>query len=116
MRRLFLSLVFLGLSASLAVPQPSWREFSSDSDGFSIQLPATPKISSHRVGDSEMTQTNFLIDRGEHVYFVSVLQLPAGAGNKFRNEASLTKLLEDYAAGSKTTTRSSRSITLVGQP
>src|SRR4051812_49334944 len=52
------------LQAGPAGAQDQWREFRSESDGFSVQLPQTPTVSARRIGKGEATQTMFLIERG----------------------------------------------------
>ena len=115
MARLFSFFVILFL-LPLAVAQTQWREFRSDSDGFSIQLPATPKITARRIENTDATQTFFMIELKQNVYFVSVIQLGEGKGPKAPDQTYFAQLLKSYADGSNTTTRSSRMITWAGHP
>ena len=108
--------LLLALQLMPARAQDQWREFRSDSDGFSIELPQTPTVSARRIGKSEATQTMFLIEQGRNAWLVSVIQLAKGAGPKKPDNAYFQGLLKNYADGSKTTARSSRMTTLAGQP
>jgi hypothetical protein len=112
----FVVALLFALQPASVGAQDQWREFRSDSDGFSILLPETPTISARRIGTSQATQTMFLIERGRNAYLVSVIQLAKGTGPKKRDSAYFQGLLKNYAEGSKTTTRSSRMTTLAGQP
>jgi hypothetical protein len=93
-----------------------WREFTSDSGGFSILLPDTPKVTARRIGTTTATQTTFLIERGSNAYLVSVIQLEKGAGPKNPDSTYFQKLIKHYVEGSKTSLRSNKMITLVGRP
>ena len=68
-------------------PQAQWREFRSDTDGFTVSLPQTPAITSRRIGTSNATQTNFLIEAGAITYLVSLIQLEQGKGPKNPDQA-----------------------------
>jgi hypothetical protein len=108
--------LFLALQAAPALAQNNWREFRSDTDGFSIMLPETSTVSARRIGTSEATQTMFLIERGRNAYLVSVIQLAKDTGPKKPDNAYFQNLMKNYAEGSKTTLRTSRMTTLAGKP
>jgi len=112
----FVFALLLGLQGAARAAQTDWREFTSDSGGFSILLPDTPKVTARRIGTSTATQTMFLIERGPKAYLVSVVELEKGTGPKNPDSAYFQKLMKNYAEGSKTSLRSSRMITLVGRP
>lgn len=97
-----------------AQAQSQWREFRSPQDGFSIEYPGTPKVTSRRIENSEAVQSDFLLDLGSVAYEVSVIQLPAGAGPKSPDEAYFTRLVNAYAQGSGSKVRSSKMITIAG--
>ncbi len=108
--------VFAVLQIAAAGAQDAWREFRSDADGFSVELPATPAVSARRIGKSEATQTNFLIERGPVAYLVSVIQLAKGNGPKKPDNGYYQGLMKNYTEGSKTVLRSTRMTTLAGHP
>ena len=108
--------VLLAMQLASASAQDHWREFRSQSDGFSIALPQTPTITSRRIGSSDATQTIFLIESGPASYLVSVIALPKGKGPKSPDNAYFQARIKDYASGSGTTLRSSRMTTVAGRP
>jgi hypothetical protein len=116
MRRLSLTLVLLTVQVGVVMAQDQWREFRSDADGFVVALPQTPAITSRRIGTSNATQTNFLIENGAITYLVSVIQLEQGKGPKNPDRAYFQNLMKNYVEGSKTTLRTSKTATIVGKP
>lgn len=116
MRRFLTALVLLSLQTGFAFTQAQWREFRSDSDGFSVSLPQTPAITSRRIGTSTATQANFLIESGPITYLVSVIQLEKGAGPKNPDRAYFQNLMKNYTEGSNTTLRTSKLATIAGSP
>lgn len=112
----FFVCLFAALQAWPAPAQDQWREFTSQADGFSIQMPATPTISARRVGTGEATQTTFVIDQGEIAYLVSLIQLQKGKGPAQPDQAYYQNLMKNYAEGSGTKVRSTRMATLAGKP
>src|SRR5262249_61473606 len=116
MRRFALTAFVLALQLVPASAQPQWREFRSDSDGFSVSLPQTPTITSRRIGTSNATQTSFLIESGPITYLVSVVQLEKGAGRKDPGQAYIQNLLNKYAEGSKTTLLTIKDSTIPAKP
>jgi len=116
MRRLLVALSLLALQSGLAFAQPQWREFRSDADGFTVSLPETPAITSRRIGSSNATQTNFLIESGPITYLVSLIQLEKGTGPKNPDRTYFQNLMKNYTEGSSTTLRSSKLTTIAGTP
>lgn len=117
--RLMHALLFAAVTALQLAPaqaQDHWREFTSDVDGFSIQMPATPTISARRIGSGEATQTTFVIDRGAVAYLVSLIRLEKGKGPAKPDEAYYQNLMKNYAEGSKTKVRTTRMAMLAGKP
>jgi len=112
----FVFALLLVLQNAATAAQTEWREFSSDSSGFSILLPDTPKVTARRIGTSTATQTMFLIERRPNAYLVSVIQMQKGTGPKKPDSAYFQNLMKNYAEGSKTSLRSSSMITLAGRP
>jgi hypothetical protein len=116
MRRLLVAFSLLALQSGLAFAQAQWREFRSDTDGFTVSLPQTPAITSRRIGTSNATQTNFLIESGPITYLVSIIQLEQGKGPKNPDRAYFQNLMKNYTEGSTTTLRTSKLATIAGSP
>jgi hypothetical protein len=115
--RSLICLVTILLSVSIAAAQAhsesNWREFRSDADGFSIELPGTPKPESRDLGEGQ-TQKFFTIEIGSETYLASVIQLNPGRVPANPDQAYFDVLLKAYTDGSKTTLRSSRMFTWAG--
>lgn len=116
MRRFVLAALMLALQFAPAAAQNQWREFRSDADGFTVQLPQTPDITSRRIGTTSATQTTFLIEAGAITYLVSVIQLEKGKGPQNPDQAYFQNLMKNYTDGSKTTLRTSKAATIAGKP
>jgi hypothetical protein len=116
MRRFAFLLLLFALPLAPASAQDQWREFRSDSDGFSVSLPQTPAITSRRIGTSSATQTNFLIEHEPITYLVSLIQLEEGKGPKNPDNAYFQNLVKNYVEGSGTTLRTSKLTTIAGKP
>src|SRR3954467_2593917 len=108
MRRFALACLLLAFQFAPAAAQDQWREFRSATDGFSVMLPQSPTITSQRIGKTNATQTNFLIEKGPLTYLVSLIQLEKGKGPKNPDQAYFQNLMKNYAEGSKTTLRTSK--------
>ena len=115
--RSFICLVTILLSVSVASAQAhsesSWREFRSDADGFSIEMPGTPKVETRDLGKGA-TQKMFSVEIGDESYFASVIDLGRGNGPQNPDEAYFSVLMKAYVEGSTTTLRSSRMSTWAG--
>lgn len=116
MRRFAVVLVMLTLQFVPASAQDQWREFRSETDGFSVFFPQTPTITSRRIGTTNATQTNFMIESGELTYLVSVIQQEPGMGRKNPDQTYFRNLMKNYVEGSKTTLRTSKAATIAGMP
>ena len=117
MRRFAFALLLLILPLTPASAQDQWREFRSDTDGFTVSLPQTPAITSRRIGTTSATQTNFLIEAGAITYLVSVIQLEKGTGPKNPDRSLFPEPDEELHRGqSKTTLRTSKLATIAGKP
>lgn len=116
MRRFAFAFILLALQLLPASAQDQWREFRSDTDGFSVMLPQTPAITSRRIGNTSATQANFLIESGAVTYLVSLIQLEQGKGPQNPDQAYFQSLLKNYVEGSKTTLRTSKAATIAGKP
>ena len=116
MRAIFAFALLTLMQIVPAAAQDQWREFRSDSDGFSVSLPQTPVITSRRIGTGNATQTMFLIESGQVAYLVSMIQLEKDKVPKNPDNAYFMNLLKNYVDGSKTTLRSNRPVTVSGQP
>jgi len=115
--RILLSMVVV-LVALVAVPaqqHSDWREFRSEADGFSIEMPGTPKVETRDLGNGAF-QKFFTVDIGQESYLASLVQLPKGGGPENPGNDYFSVLMKAYADGSKTTLRSSRMTTWVSRP
>ena len=114
MRGLLLLVSLLFACSAVAAQQHSeWQLYRSQADGFSIEMPGTPKVTTRDLGKGA-TQKMFSVEIGGESYFASVVELAAGDGPKNPDEAYFGVLMKAYADGSGTTLRSSRMTTLVG--
>lgn len=114
MRALLLLISLLFASSVVAAQQHSeWQLFRSDADGFSIEMPGTPKVDTRDLGQG-VTQKMFTVAVGEETYLASVVQLAAGDGPRNPGEAYFDVLMKAYVNGSTTTLRSSHMTTWVG--
>ena len=114
--RTFLLLATLLLFA-VSVPaqeHDNWQTVRSEADGFSIEMPGTPKISTESMAEGT-SQKNFLIDAGPEIYMASVINLGKGKGQSNPGEEYFNILMKGYIDGSKTTLRSSRMLTWAGK-
>ena len=115
--RTLICLITILFAVSVAAAQEhtdsTWREFRSDSDFFSIELPGTPKTESRDLGEGQ-TQRFFTIEIGSDTYLASVIQLGPGRVPANPDRAYFDTLVKAYTDGSKTTLRSSRLFTWAG--
>ena len=115
--RILVCFITILLSVSVAAAQAhgesNWREFRSDVDGFSIEMPGTPKVETRDLGKGA-TQKMFSVEIGDESYFASVIDLGRGNGPQNPDEAYFSVLMKAYVDGSTTTLRSSRMLTWVG--
>jgi len=98
----------------LAQEHSEWQTVRSEADGFSIEMPGTPKISTQDLGDGA-TQKNFVVEAGAETYLASIINLGKGRGPVNPGEEYFAMLMKAYVDGSKTTLRSSRMMTWAGQ-
>lgn len=110
---LLLTTVLFAFSVVAAQQHNEWPEYRSEADGFSIDMPGTPKVDVRDLGKGA-TQKMFSIELGSESYFVSVIQLAPGDGPMNPGEAYFTVLMKAYAEGSGTTLRSTRMTTWAG--
>ena len=110
---LLLASLFFAFSVVAAQQHSEWQEFRSEADGFSIEMPSAPKITTRDLG-SGASQKMFEVELGQETYLASVIQLPAGKGRQNPDEAYFDVLMKAYTDGSTTTLRSSRMTTWVG--
>ena len=114
MRALLSAAILLLAFFVVAAQQHSeWQVFRSEADGFSIEMPDSPKITNRDLG-SGASQKFFQVEVRQEAYLASVIQLPAGKGPASPDEAYFSKLLKAYCEGSGTKLRSSRMITWAG--
>jgi hypothetical protein len=111
---LIVAISLLGFCTVAAQPHSEWHVVRSEADGFSVELPAPPKITTAPLANGG-TQKNFTLEAGPDTYLVSVIQLPKGSVPASPDESYFDILIKAYVEGSKTTLRSSRMITLAGQ-
>jgi len=115
--RAFLSLITLLVAFSVVPAQQhdEWRVFRSEADGFSIEIPGTPKVETRDLGKGA-SQKMFSVEIGSEIYHASVIQLAPGNGPKNPDESYFSVLMKAYTDGSTTTLRSTRMITWAGYP
>jgi hypothetical protein len=116
MRRFALVLLTLVLHVVPASAQDQWREFRADADGFSVQFPQDPTVTSRRIKDTKATQSMFLIEKGELAYLVSVIHMEKGTGPKKPDNKYFQELMKNYTKGAETTLRTSKPATIAGKP
>ncbi len=114
--RVLICLITILFAVSVAAAQEhgGWQTFRSEADGFSIELPGTPKITSSDLSEGQ-TQKFFTLEIGSETFLASVIQLKPGSVPANPDQAYLDTLLKAYAQGSKTTLRSSRMLTWAGR-
>ncbi len=112
---LLLASLLFAFSVVAAQQHTDWQEFRYEADGFSVEMPGSPKISTRDLGQGA-SQKFFTFEIGQETYMVSVIQLPAGSGTKNPDEDYFARLMKAYVEGSGTTLRSSRMTTWVGHP
>ncbi len=114
------SLLLLSCSRSrlgLAFAQDQWRELRCGRRRLRrIVAAGRRRITSRRIGTSNATQTNFLIENGPITYLVSVIQTEKGTVPKNPDRAYFQNLMKNYVEGSKTTLRTSKPATIAGKP
>lgn len=108
-----LIIVLFAVSVVAAQEHSGWSVFRSEADGFSVDLPGTPKATSRDLAEGQ-TQRFFTIEIGAETFLVSVVQLNAGRVPANPDEAYFNTLMKAYTDGSKTTLRSSRMFTWGG--
>jgi hypothetical protein len=74
---LLLASLFFAFSVVAAQQHSEWQEFRSDADGFSIEMPAAPKITTRDLGNSA-TQKMFEVEIGQETYLASVIATAGG--------------------------------------
>jgi hypothetical protein len=104
----------VSVAAAQEHSQSNWREFRSDADGFSIEMPDTPKATSRDLSEGQ-TQKFFTLEVGAETYLASVIQLNQGRVPASPDQSYFDTLVKAYTDGSKTTLRSSRMFTWAGQ-
>jgi hypothetical protein len=112
---LLLSSLLLAFSVVAAQQHSEWQEYRSDADGFSVEMPGTPKVKTEDLGKGA-TQKFISVESGGESYFASVVQLSPGNGPRNPDEAYFAVLMKAYVDGSTTTLRSSRMTTWAGHP
>lgn len=110
---LLVAILLFTFSAVSAQQHNEWQEYRSQADGFSIEMPGTPKVETRDLGKGA-TQKMFSVEIGAESYFASVIDLGPGNGPKNTDEAYFSVLMKAYADGSTTTLRSSRMTTWAG--
>ena len=114
MRALLLTITLLVACSSVTAQQHNeWQPYRSEADGFSIEMPGTPKVETRDLGQGA-SQKMFSIEIGAESYFASVIDLTAGKGPRNPDEAYFSVLMKAYTDGSTTTLRSSRMVKWAG--
>ena len=115
--RALLSFVILLLAFSAVAAQQhndDWQGFRSEADGFSVEMPGTPKVNTRDLGNGA-TQKFFVVEVGQEAYLTSVIQLPPGGVPANPDEAYFSTLMKAYCDGSGAKLRSSRMTTWAGR-
>jgi hypothetical protein len=107
-------LLAVSMSSLAAQEHGSWREFRSDADGFSVELPGSPKVTSEDLGEGQ-TQRFFAVENGSETYMASVIQLKPGRVPATPDQAYFDVLMKAYTDGSNTKLRSSRMFMWAGR-
>ena len=110
---LLLATLLFAFSAVAAQQQSEWQQFRSEADGFSIEMPGTPKVTTRDLGKGA-TQKMFSVEVDGETYFASVVQLAPGDGPQNPGETFFSVLMKAYVDGSGTTLRSSHMTNWVG--
>ena len=110
---LLLSSLLFAFSVVAARQHSEWQEYRSDADGFSIEMPGTPKVTTQDLGKGA-TQKMFSVEVGGETYFASVIQLAPGNGPRNPDENYFAMLMKAYVDGSGTTLRLTRMTTWAG--
>src|SRR5215510_13349840 len=110
---LLITTLLFAFSAATAQQHSEWQLYRSEADGFSIEMPGTPKVETRDLGKGA-NQKMFSVEIGAESYFASVIQLVPGDGPKNPDESYFSVLMKAYTEGSTTTLRSSRMITWAG--
>ena len=116
MRQFAFALLMFALQLLPVSAQEQWREFRSDADGFVVQLPDQPTVTSRRIKDTKATQSMFLIEKGELAYLISVIHMEKGTGPKNPDQKYFQNLMKNYTEGSNTKLRTSKPATISGKP
>ena len=104
----------VSVAAAQQHSESNWQLFRSEADGFSIELPGTPKTESRDLSEGQ-TQRFFTLEVGSETYLASVIQLNAGRVPANPDQPYFDTLMKAYTDGSKTTLRSSRIFTWAGR-
>src|SRR3954467_13100986 len=99
---LLLATLLLFAVPVLAQEHSEWQTVRSEADGFSIEMPGTPKISTQDLGDGA-TQKNFLIEAGADTYLASIIHLGKGRGPVNPGQEYFAMLMKASALVTKTT-------------
>ena len=110
---LLITTLLFAFSLVSAQQHNEWEQFRSEADGFSIEMPGTPKVETRDLGKGA-SQKMYSVEIGQESYFASVIQLAPGDGPRNPDEAYFSILMKAYVEGSTTTLRSSRMTTWVG--
>ncbi len=105
--------ILFAVSFAAAQEHSEWREFRSEADGFSIEMPSTPKSETRDLGEGQ-SQKFFTVEIGAESYLASMIQLNPGRVPASPDQAYFDILMKAYTDGSKTTLRSSRMFTWAG--
>ncbi len=115
MRFILCFAILLSAFSAVAAQQHNdvWQVFRSEADGFSIEMPGSPKVTTRDLG-SGATQKFYIVEVGQEAYLASMIQLPPGGVPAKPDESYFSTLMKAYCDGSGTKLRSSRMTTWVG--
>src|ERR1041385_9559240 len=113
--RVLISLITILFAVSVVAAQEhsEWQLFRAEADGFSIEMPGTPKLEQRDLKNGGI-QKMFSVEIGAESYFASVIDLGPGGGPPSPDEKYFSILMKAYTDGSTTKLRSSRMFTWAG--
>jgi hypothetical protein len=116
--RLGLALLAFAFAASApAAAQEKWTDFRDSAQGFAVQFPGPPKVTSTQVaGKFPLTHHQYQLAAANRVYNVSVMEYAKGSSPDTSGTAYLSILIANYAKGTKTVLRTQNTTTIAGHP
>lgn len=115
--RAALAIVCIAACSGLAAAQEQWSQYRYPDQGFAVQFPGVPKLTSTPLaGPTPATHHLYQAQAAGKAYSISAIAFANGRGPANADLAYLDRLVASYAVGSKTTLRSQNPTTLAGRP